>query len=65
MASTGSDGTVFDEGIQAIGVCRVEFDATDVVELSLTQGDRVLITRNSVGGGWLEGESLTKCLMDT
>mmetsp|Transcript_29280 Transcript_29280/g.76732 ORF Transcript_29280/g.76732 Transcript_29280/m.76732 type:complete len:531 (+) Transcript_29280:258-1850(+) len=43
------------EGIQAIGVCKVPFVSTDVVELSLSVGDRVLITRNSVGGGWLEG----------
>lgn len=43
------------EGIEAIAVCRVPFDSTDEVELSLTPGDKVLITRLEVGGGWLEG----------
>lgn len=43
------------EGIEAIAVCRVPFESTDEVELSLTPGDKVLITRLEVGGGWLEG----------
>jgi hypothetical protein len=43
------------EGIEAIAVCRVPFESTDEVELSLTPGDKILITRTEVGGGWLEG----------
>eukprot|EP00038_Savillea_parva_P031584 m.88317 g.88317 ORF g.88317 m.88317 type:complete len:516 (-) comp9748_c0_seq1:204-1751(-) len=50
-----STNDLFEEGIQAIAVCKVAFDSTDVVELSLAPGDRVLITRTDVGSGWLEG----------
>lgn len=46
----------FADGVLAIAVCKVVFESTDVVELSLSPGDRVLITRENVGEGWLEGE---------
>ena len=47
--------TPLQEGIEALAVCRVPFESTDEVELSLSPGDNILITRLEVGGGWLEG----------